>query len=236
MAAHERPTALAALAVGRMTTAEKLGELVLHTGGGYENFTSAVPGLCIPSLTLQDGPQGLGAGDTGVTQLPSPLGIAATFDTAVARAYGAVEGAEARGQGIDVVQGPNLNIDRVPESGRAYEGYGEDPLVAADMGVADIEGIQSQGVLAEAKHLAVYNQETDRVHLDTSVSPRALREIYLRPFEAAVRTAHVDALMCAYPQLNGTFQCQDPTLTGLVDAWGFSGFVRSDLGAVHDPV
>ncbi len=236
MAAHERPTALAALVVGRMTTAEKLGELVLHTGGGYENFTSAVPGLCIPSLTLQDGPQGLGAGDTGVTQLPSPLGIAATFDTAVARAYGAVEGAEARGQGIDVVQGPNLNIDRVPESGRAYEGYGEDPLVAADMGVADIEGIQSQGVLAEAKHLAVYNQETDRVHLDTSVSPRALREIYLRPFEAAVRTAHVDALMCAYPQLNGTFQCQDPTLIGLVDAWGFSGFVRSDLGAVHDPV
>ncbi|MHB1711954.1 MAG: glycoside hydrolase family 3 protein [Acidimicrobiales bacterium] len=232
---HEPPAALAGLVLARMTLTEKLGEIVLASGGGYENFNAGVPRLCIPSLTLQDGPQGLAFGDTGVTQLPSPLGVAATFDTAIARQYGAVEGAEARGQGIDVVQGPNLNIDRVPQSGRAYEGYGEDPLLASAMGVADIKGIQSQGVLADAKHLVAYSQETNRVDLNTSVSARTLHEIYLRPFEAAVRTAHVDSVMCAYPELNGTFQCQDPMLTRLLDSWGFAGFYRSDLGAAHDP-
>ena len=124
VARHETPPALAALVVARMTLAEKLGELALSASGRYENVNSGVARLCIPSLTLQDGPAGLAFGDTGVTQLPAPIGIAATFDTSVARQYGQVEGQEARGQGINVVQGPNLNIDRVPESGRAFEGYG----------------------------------------------------------------------------------------------------------------
>jgi beta-glucosidase len=235
MAEHEASLALAALVVGRMTLTEKLGELVLSRSGSYENVNRGVARLCIPSLTLQDGPAGLAFGDTGVTQLPAPLGIAATFDTALARRYGQVEGEEARGQGIDVVQGPNLNIDRVPESGRAYEGYGEDPLLVSTLGVADIEGLQSEGVLAAAKHLAVYNQETNRGALDAYVSARALNEIYLPPFKAAVVQAHVASLMCAYPELNGTFQCEDPALAQVLQQWGFSGFVRSDLGAVHDP-
>jgi beta-glucosidase len=235
MAAGQSPAALAALVVARMTPAEKIGELVLTTSGPYENANAGVARLCIPSLTLQDGPSGLAFGDTGVTQLPAPLGLAATFDTTLARQYGEVVGAEARGQGIDVVQGPDLNVDRVPESGRAYESYGEDPFLTTAVGVADIEGIQSQGVLAQAKHLVAYSQETDRGVLDARVSDRTLQEIYLPPFKAAVTQAHVASIMCAYPRLNGTFQCEDPVLTKILGRWGFSGFVRSDLGAVHDP-
>jgi beta-glucosidase len=224
------------MVLARMTLTEKLGEIVLVTSQGYENVTAGVARLCIPPLTLQDGPQGLAYRDTHVTQLPAPLALAASFDTSLARTYGRVEGTEADGQGIDVIQGPDLNIDRVPQNGRSYESYGEDPLLTSAMGVADIEGIQSTGTLAMAKHFAVYSQETNRVGLDDQVSARALQEIYLPPFRAAVTGAHVATVMCAYPELNGTFQCQDPGLLDLLGQWGFTGVVRSDLGSVHDPV
>jgi beta-glucosidase len=233
---HTAPTAIAADMVRRMTLHEKLGEIVLVHVGPYENINAGVPRLCLPALTLQDGPQGLGYGDLGVTQLPSPLGIAATFDTGMAQTYGQVLGSEAAGQGIDVVQGPTLNIDRVPESGRSYEGFGEDPRLVAAMGVADAEGIQSTGTLAMAKHFAVYNQETDRGVLNDSVSTRALEELYYPPFRAVVTRAHVSTAMCAYPRLNGTYPCQDPALLGQLARWGFTGIIRSDLGSVHDPV
>ena len=235
MSAGDSPATLAQLVVSRMTLAEKLGELVLDTSGSYENVNAGVARLCVPSLTLSDGPWGLAFGDTGVSLLPAPLAIGATFDTALAEQYGEVLGSEARGQGIDVSQGPNLNIDRVPQSGRADESYGEDPLLTTDLGVADIEGIQAEGVMADAKHLLAYQQETNRGALDDRVPNRALQEIYLPPFKAAVTKAHVASLMCAYPQLDGVFQCEDPALGLVLDQWGFAGFVRSDLGAVHDP-
>ncbi len=235
MAAGRSPTDLAELVVGRMTLPEKLGEIVLNTSGSYENVNAGVSRLCIPSLTMSDGPWGIAFGDTGVSLLPAPLGIGATFDTSIASQYGQVLGAEARGQGIDASQGPNLNIDRVPQSGRADESYGEDPLLTSTLGVADIQGLQSQGVMADAKHFLAYQQETNRGALDARVSARALQEIYLPPFKAAVTTAHVATLMCAYPQLNSVFQCQDPALGLVLDQWGFAGFVRSDLGAVHAP-
>ena len=152
----------------------------------------------------------------------------------MAEQYGEVLGAEARGQGIDVSQGPNLNIDRVPTSGRADESYGEDPLLTTELGLADIQGIQARGVMADAKHLVAYSQETNRGALDAVVPDRALQEIYLPPFKAAVTQGHVATLMCAYPQLDGNFQCQDPALGLVLQQWGFAGFVRSDLGAVHD--
>ncbi len=134
----ETPWQLAQTVLRRMTVTEKLGEMVLVSAGDYENFNAGVARLCIPPLTLQDGPQGLAFGAVHVTQLPAPLGVAATFDTSIARAYGQVQGSETLGQGIDVVQGPNLNIDRVPQSGRSYESFGEDPLLVSAMGVADI--------------------------------------------------------------------------------------------------
>jgi beta-glucosidase len=232
---HRSPGALAALVLRRMTTGEKLAEMVLVSADGYENTDAGVARLCIPPLTLQDGPQGVAFGAVHVTQLPAPIGVAATFDPGIATAYGRVQGDEAADQGIDVVQGPDLNLDRVPESGRSYEDYSEDPLLTSVMGVADIGGIQSTGELAMAKHFAVYSQETDRGVLDDQVSERALEELYLPPFKAAVTEAHVSSVMCAYPQLNGTYQCQDPQLLSLLAGWGFTGIVRSDLGSVHDP-
>ncbi len=234
MAAGDTPEALAQLVLARMTLAEKLGEIVLESSGDYENVNAGVGRLCIPSLTLSDGPWGLAFGDTGVTQLPVPLAIGATFNTSLSEEYGELLGAEARGQGIDVSQGPNLNIDRVPTSGRADESYGEDPLLTTQMGLADIQGMQARGVMAEAKHLVAYSQETNRGALDAEVPSRALQEIYLPPFKAAVIQGHVASLMCAYPRLDGTFQCQDPAIGLVLQQWGFAGFVRSDLGAVHD--
>ncbi len=231
----DSPGRLASLVLARMTLAEKVGEVVLNAIGPYENVDAGVPRLCIPSLALQDGPEGVAAGARNVTQLPAPLGLAATFDPSLAHSYGQVEGSEARGQGFDVLQGPTLNVLRVPENGRAYEGYGEDPLLVSELGVADIEGIQSEGVMAQAKHFASYSQETDRGALDDVVSAQALNEIYLPPFKAAVTQAGVASVMCAYPRLNGTFQCEDGSLLGILGQWGFTGFVRSDLGAVHDP-
>jgi beta-glucosidase len=234
MAAGDSPANLAEQVLERMSLAEKLGEIVLNTSGNYENVNAGVARLCIPSLTLSDGPWGLAFGDTGVSQLPAPLAIGATFDTSLATQYGEVIGAEARGQGIDVSQGPNLNIDRVPTSGRADESYGEDPLLTTQLGLADIRGMQALGVMANAKHLVAYSQETNRGALDALVPTRALQELYLAPFKAAVAQGHVASLMCAYPRLDGVFQCQDPALGLVLRQWGFAGFVRSDLGAVHD--
>ncbi len=236
-ARREDPRALALSVLGRMTTLEKLRFVDLRNGQGYENHNAGVARLCIPMLTLEDGPNGIAYNNSGVTQLPASLGVAASFDRALAYRYGQVIGREARLQGVDVVQGPNLNLDRVPTSGRAFEAYGEDPTLTAAMGVADIEGIQSEGVMAEAKHLTGYTQETDRLHLDQTISERALEELYLAPFRAAVTEAHVASVMCAYGQINGVYACQDPALFAtLKRSWGFAGFVRSDLGAVDDPV
>ncbi len=220
-----------------MRLREKLDLVDLRFGGRYENTTVPVPRLCIPALTLQDSPNGVAYGATGVTQLPAPLGVAASFDPNLAYRYGVVLGAEARRKGIDVVQGPELNLARVPEAGRAFEAYGEDPLLSAQLGVAAIEGIQSQGVMADAKHYTGYTQETARLHLDQQIPRRALEELYLPPFRAAVEVGHVASVMCAYGAINGVETCADPFLLHLLTRrWGFDGFVRSDLFAVANPV
>ena len=150
--------------------------------------------------------------------------------------YGQVLGQEARGKGIDVVQGPELNLDRVPQSGRAFEAYGEDPYLTAAMGVANIEGIQSEDVMADAKHYSAYNQETARYLVNQVISARALAEIYQVPFEAAVQQGHVATIMCSYGSLNGVNSCSSPYLYQALESWGFAGFVRSDLDAVEAPV
>ncbi len=225
------PARLAGEVLRRLDLAEQLGIVDLYGRPRIENSDSGVSSLCIPALTLQDGPNGLGNGDTGVTQLPSALSVAATFDPTYAYREGAVEGAEARGQGIDAVQGPVLNLVRVPEFGRAAETYGEDPTLASLMGVADIEGIQSQKVMSDAKHFTAYTQESGRHTLDQVIGNRALEEVYLAPFRAAVTQAHVASIMCAYGKINGVADCADPALYRVLQSWHFGGFVRSDLGA-----
>ena len=231
--AHTKsPAALAAEVVKRMTLQEKISFVVLASDPPYENVNSGIPSLCIPALTLTDGPNGIAGGATGVTQLPAAIGLAASFNPAVTNATGGVEGAEARTKGLDVVQGPDLNLARVPQSGRTFEGYGEDPVLAGVMGTANVEGIQSQGVMADAKHLTAYTQETDRVRLNQDVSQRVLEELYDAPFASAVQQGHVASVMCSYGALNGTNTCSDPTLSALLRSWGFEGFIRSDQSAV----
>jgi len=218
-----------------MDLAEKSNFVALGRGHGLENFTAAVRSLCLPSLTLSDGPDGLAGEVTKVTQLPAAIGIAASFDPALALATGRLVGAEARAKGVDVVQGPDLNLARVPLSGRVFESYGEDPYLTSAIGVANIDGIQSEGVMALAKHFVAYSQETARARIDDVVTKRALAELYDQPFEAAVKRAHVAGVMCASGSLNGVRVCANPYTYSTLASWGFHGFIRSDARAAPSP-
>ncbi len=224
---------LAGEVLSRMTLAQKADYLSLATHGPVENANQAIPALCLPTVSLSDGPNGLGNGLTGVTQFPAAIGVAATFDPSIARAIGRDEALEAQAKGIMAVQGPELNLARVPLSGRIFEAYGEDPYLTSVMGVADVLGIQSTGELADAKHFTAYTQENARARLNQVVSARTLAEIYDAPFKAVVQQGHVASLMCSYGSLNGVNTCSDPFLYRLLASWGFTGFVRSDLRAVH---
>ncbi len=233
---HFTPSRLASQVVSHMNLADILNIIgLIHVRRGYENSTIAVPQLCIPAFTLQDGPNGLSAGDGGVTQLPASLALGATFNPQDAYKYGQIVGAEAKKQQIDAVQGPNLNLVRLPEWGRAYETYGEDPYLAAALGIADVKGIQSKGIMAVAKHFTAYTEETDRINLNQKVSDRALIEIYIKPFKAVVQQANVAAIMCAYGQINGVNACSDAYTFRLLRQFGFQGIIRSDLAAVKQP-
>lgn len=232
---HQRsPASLAGEVLARMTLREKADFVVLSTYPPLENANIGIPSLCIPALTLTDGPNGIGNGLTGVTQLPAAIGIAASFNPAIAHATGVVLGQEARAKGIAVVQGPELNLARVPQSGRIFETYGEDPALASALGVANVKGIQSTGDLADVKHFTAYTQETARLKLNQVVSLRALAELYNAPFKAAVQQGDAASLMCSYGSLNGVNTCSDPYIYSTLRSWGFTGFVRSDLRAVFN--
>jgi len=225
-------TALSNEVIAKMTLAQKASFVILATYPPLENSNIGVPSLCLPPITLTDGPDGVANGLTGVTQYPAAIVIAASFDPSIARAVGEEEAVEARTKGIAVVQGPELNLARVPEGGRIFETYGEDPYLTSVLGVADVKGIQSTGDLAEAKHFTAYTQETARLRLNQIVSTRALAELYDAPFKTVVQQSHVGSLMCSYGELNGLNTCSDPLMYATLKSWGFTGFVRSDLGAV----
>ncbi len=229
------PAQLAAMVLARMTLVQKLQFVVLFGAPGIENTNTGIPSLCIPPLTLSDGPNGISNHTPGSLQLPAALGLGASFDPGLARAYGTVLGAEARTKGIDVVQAPELNLARVPVSGRIFEAFGEDPLLTGTLGAAEIRGIQSEGVMADAKHYSLYNQETARPRLREQVGRRVLEEIYNAPFAMAVQDGHVASIMCAYGTVDGHNDCADPTLYADLRRWHFTGFVRSDLGSVRGP-
>lgn len=233
--ANQAPATLANEVLNRMTLGQKIGLVILHTAPPLENVTGAMPGLCIPPLSLTDGTSGLSSGLPSVTAFPAALGLGATFNPALAFNYGVAVADEAKAKGIFGLQSPDLNIARVALDGRNFETFGEDPTVISTFGVQEIRGIQSQGVMAVAKHLGLYTQETARARLQQFVSTRALQEIYLAPFKAAVTQAHVAGIMCAYGRINGVLTCADPALYAELRAWGFSGFVRSDLLAVRSP-
>jgi beta-glucosidase len=196
---------------------------------GQAGYLAGIPRLGIPGLRFADGPPGV------LTRHPSQaetatMGVAATFSVKDAEDNGVVIGREDRALGIDVSLQPFVNIDRDLEFGRGYNTFGEDPFLTAQMGVAEVKGIQSQHVMAQIKHYVGYDSDGT----STVIDDQTLHEIYVAPFDAAVK-AGVSSIMCSYNRLNGTFACgNDSTLTKILrDEIGFKGFVTSDWGATH---
>jgi beta-glucosidase len=223
--------------MAKMTTAQEISMVTGASGSSYVGFIPAIGSLCIPAINLEDGPAGVGDGMTNVTQLPAPVDVAATWDTAAEQLYGQVIGAEQAAKGSTIDLGPTINIVRDPRWGRAFESIGEDPYLNGQLGAANIRGVQSTGVLAQVKHFAVYNQETNRnTTADNAVvSTKAMQEIYLPAFQAAVQQGAASSVMCSYSTVNGTYACQNPYLlsTVLRQQFGFAGFVTSDWGGTH---
>jgi beta-glucosidase len=210
-------------------------QLVYGASGSYVGNVPAIAALCIPSINLQDGPQGVGDGLSGVTQLPAPVAAAASWDTSLEQQYGSVVGSEEAGKGANVNLGPTVNIVRDPRWGRAFEAFGEDPYLAGQMAADYVQGVQSQGIIDQVKHYAVYNNETNRNTSadDSVVQERAMQEIYMPAFQTAVN-AGADSAMCAYSWPNGSPACQQDYLLGDLDnQFGFQGFVTSDWSATQ---
>ena len=192
--------------------------------------SQGVPRLELPTVFYSDGPVGTRQGKA--TGMPASIGLAATWDTALAERYGGVVGNEVRNKGNDVVHAPTVNIMRTPLGGRTFEGYGEDPWLTSRIGVAWSKGAQAEGVVANVKHYAANNQEPDRFITNAVVDPRTLREIYLPAFEANVKEANAGSVMCSYNRVNGQFACENRELLEeiLRDEWGFKGYVLTDYG------
>lgn len=222
---------------GRLTEDEKLSLL-----GGTGFTTQPIPRLGVPPMVTADAGQGVRGGPPGTlgpaTAFPSEVVMASTWDTSLVSQVGEAIGDEARnkGQGVQIELGPAINIHRTPQGGRNGEYFTEDPFLDAQMAVAWIKGLQGAGVAACVKHYACNNQENDRGEVNVVVGERALREIYLPGFEAAVKQGHVLSLMDAYNRVNGLHCSANPYLltTILKQEWGFDGLVMSDWGAVHE--
>ncbi|MGA7783452.1 MAG: glycoside hydrolase family 3 C-terminal domain-containing protein, partial [Candidatus Acidiferrales bacterium] len=152
--------------------------------------------------------------------------------------YGEIAGSESRILGNDLLEAPTINIARVPQNGRTFEGYGEDPFLAGQLSVQVIRGIQSEGIIANVKHFAANNQETDRFVVNELIDERTLREIYLPAFEVSIHQGNSASVMCAYPKVNGFFSCENEVLLTAIlrNDWHFDGFITSDFGAVHSTV
>src|SRR5215471_18705276 len=222
--------------IAQMTLEEKIQMVHGERRRGFIGYVPPIPRLGIPEIALTDGPAGVRHGPG--TAFPAPVALAATWDRALAEEYGAALGAETKAKGQNILLGPMVNIVRVPEGGRNFETFGEDPYLTAQIATAEIRGIQSQGVMAEVKHYAANNQEKDRLQVSADVDERTLREIYLPAFEAAVKEAKVGSVMAAYNKVNGTFSSENSHLLKdiLKSEWAFDGFVVSDWGATHSTV
>jgi len=217
--------------LSRMTLEEKIQQL---SGLGFE--TKENKRLGIPVLKMADGPVGVRRGQA--TAFPAAVGMAATWNAQLVEKIGAAIGKEAKSKGLNYLLGPCVNIHRHPLGGRNFESYGEDPFLASRLAVAFVKGVQSQKVLASIKHFACNNQEWERFKLDVTVEERALREIYLPAFKAAVTEADVWTVMAAYNKLWGDYCSENKHLLTdiLKGEWGFRGFVVSDWGATHSTV
>jgi beta-glucosidase len=258
------PARRATLLLGAMTLDEKMQQLV-GAPGVIPEIPSCygarhVPGIArlrIPTFRITNGPVGVGQNDcvpvntpnlpraammstasAKATALPSAMAVAASFDRAVAAKFGDVIGIESRNRALHVLEGPGLNLARVPQGGRNFEYFGEDPFLTGTMGVAEIRAMQHHGVIAMAKHFVANEHETNRTTENAIVADRVLHELYLLPFEMAVRSGDAASVMCSYNRVNGTYACENARL--LTDVlrreWGFKGYVQSDFFAVKSTV
>jgi len=225
-----------------LNTMDQSEELSLVAGDGttsYIGHVPAIPDLCIPAINLQDGPNGVGDGTGGVTAFPDGESAAATWDPALIQQEGSAIGAEFAGKGVNVSLGPTTNLVRDPRWGRTYETYGEDPYLAGQITSAEVEGIQSQGVMAMVKHVAAYDQEQyPNNNKNETVSQQALEELYLAPFQTTAEQAAPAAMMCSYAVVNGDASCQNADMEqdGLDEQANWGGFITSDWGADYSSI
>jgi len=258
------PERRTALLLGAMSLDEKMQQLV-GAPGVIPEIPSCygarhVPGierLRIPTFRITNGPVGVGQNDcvpvntpnlpraammstasAKATALPSAMAVAASFDRAVAAKFGDVIGVESRNRALHVLEGPGLNLARAPQGGRHFEYFGEDPFLTGTMAVAEIRAMQNHGVIAMAKHFIANDHETNRTTENAIVADRVLHELYLLPFEMAVRSGDVASVMCSYNRVNGTYACENAHLLTdiLRRQWGFKGYVQSDFFAVKSTV
>lgn len=217
----------------KLTLEEKIDLL-----GGYRDYyTTPIERLGILALRMSDGPMGV-RNYGPATAFAAGIGLAATWDIELARRVGRAMGLEARARGVHILLAPGVNIYRVPMNGRNFEYFGEDPFLAAEMTVPFIQGVQAEGVIATVKHYALNNQEFQRFTISAETDERALHEIYLPAFKAAVQRGKVWAVMASYNRIAGVHATENVTLLTeiLKKDWGFQGFVMSDWGATHDGV
>ena len=228
--------------IAQMTLEEKV--MMLHSKTIMSS--EGVPRLGIQDIKYADGPFGvreeLGDGfrplewqTDSATYFPTGSALAATWSPELASDYGRAIGTEARLRGKDIMLGPAINIQRLPVGGRSYEYLSEDPALAADMAVGFVSGMQSAGTAACIKHFALNNQETNRGSVNVIADERTIREIYLKPFEAAVRKAGAMSVMPAYNKVNGYYCSENEYLLNQVlrGEWGFKGMTVSDWGGTH---
>lgn len=225
---------------------------------------TGIPALNIPTFRITNGPVGLGQNDcvskslydqvkagtksftaaytdpssAKATALPSAISAAASFDPAVATTYGDVIGTEMNNLALHVFEAPGVNLARLPILGRNFEYFGEDPFLTGTMAVAEIKAVQARGLIAMPKHFVGNEQETNRQKIQENIDAQVLREIYLLPFEMAVKDGKAASIMCAYNSVNGSNSCENRTL--LTDVlrtdWGFTGYVQSDFFAMKTTV
>ena len=231
--------------ISEMTLEEKAS---LCSGRDFWH-TKAVERLGVPDMMMCDGPHGLrkqvGEGDhLGINEsietvcYPTASALASSFDREVLTELGEALGEECQAEDVGMLLGPGLNMKRSPLCGRNFEYFSEDPYLAGEVGAAYVQGLQSKGVAACAKHFAANNQETRRMSGTSNMDERTLREIYLPAFEAVVKKGKTRGIMCAYNGINGVFCAENKKLLTdiLRDEWGYDGMVVTDWGAVKDRV
>lgn len=222
----------ARLLLGAMSLNDKLA--MMH--GGVPS-----PELGVPPIKLSDGPGGVTSGEGASiagTQMPAPISLSATFSPEASRKYGTVLGEESADRGITILLAPTVNIARSALNGRNFESFGEDPYLAGALAAQFVRGVQEQGVIANVKHYAANNQETDRFTQNSIIDERTLREIYLPAFEAAVKEGQAGSVMASYNKINGVAGTENRELLThiLKNNWGFEGFIISDFLATQSTV